>query len=122
MKVKDGTLAADGQLAGSPSVLFDAVAMVLMPDQVEKLKKDAAACACISDAHAHLKSIGYCPGSKALLDYCNIAADDGVVPNDGFVAAAKRRYWDREPKILWPDQPLPFGPFAGWPFFLSPTR
>ncbi|MEX2451495.1 MAG: catalase [Rhodospirillales bacterium] len=99
LKVKGGTLAADGQLAGSPSVLFDAVAMVLMPAQVKKLKNDAAACAWVSDAHTHLKSIGYCPGSKALLDYCNIAADDGVVPNDGFVAAAKRRYWDREPKI-----------------------
>ena len=99
LKVKGGMLAADGQLAGSPSVLFDAVAMVLMPDQVKKLKNDAAACAWVSDAHAHLKSIGYCPGSKALLDYCNIAADDGVVSNDGFVAAAKRRYWDRESKI-----------------------
>ncbi len=99
LTVKGGTLAADGQLAGSPSVLFDAVAMVLMPDQVEKLKMDAAACTWVSDAHAHLKAIGHCQGSKALLDYCNIAADNGVVPNDGFVAAAKRRYWHREPTI-----------------------
>ena len=99
MKVKGGKLAADGQLAGSPSVIFDAVAMVLMPEQVEKLKKDAAAKAWVSDAYAHLKAIGYCPGSKALLDHCHIEADEGVVKNEDFVAAASKRYWDREPKV-----------------------
>ncbi|WBU59237.1 catalase [Paracoccus albus] len=99
MKVKGGTLAADGQLAGSPSVIFDAVAMVLMPEQVEMLKKDAAAKAWVSDAYAHLKAIGHCPGSKALLDHCHIEADEGVVKNEDFVAAASKRYWDREPKV-----------------------
>lgn len=99
MKVKGGKLAADGQLAGSPSVIFDAVAMVLMPEQVEKLKKDAAAKAWVSDAYAHLKAIGHCPGSKALLDHCHIEADAGVVKNEDFVAAASKRYWDREPKV-----------------------
>lgn len=99
MKVKGGKLAADGQLAGSPSVIFDAVAMVLMPEQVEKLKKDAAAKAWVSDAYAHLKAIGHCPGSKALLDHCHIEADEGVVKNEDFVAAASKRYWDREPKV-----------------------
>ncbi|TKW65030.1 MAG: catalase [Paracoccus denitrificans] len=99
MKVKGGTLAADGQLAGSPSVIFDAVAMVLMPEQVEKLKKDAAAKAWVSDAYAHLKAIGHCPGSKALLDHCHIEADEGVVKNEDFVAAASKRYWEREPKV-----------------------
>ena len=99
MKVKGGTLAADGQLAGSPSVLFDAVCMVLMPDQVELLKNDAAACGWVTDAYAHLKAIGHCPGSKALLDHCNIDVDEGVVPNEGFVKAAGRRYWAREPHV-----------------------
>lgn len=99
MPVKGGTLKADGQLAGSPSCLFDAVAMVLMPDQVEKLKKDAAAKGWISDAYAHLKAIGHCPGSKALLDHLHIEADAGVVPNDRFVKAASQRFWDREPKV-----------------------
>ncbi len=97
--VKGGSLKADGQLAGSPSVLFDAVCMVLMPDQVEKLKKDAAAKAWVSDAYAHLKAIGHCPGSKALLDHLHIEADAGVVPNEQFIKAAKLRYWDREPKV-----------------------
>jgi len=93
MRLKGGTLKADGQLAGSPSVLFDAVAMVLMPDQVEKLMKDAAARTWVSDAHAHLKAIGYCPGSKALLD------DEGIVPNEQFAKAAPRRYWAREASL-----------------------
>src|SRR5690606_30764138 len=39
IKVTGGTLKAAGQLAGSPSVLFDAVASVLMPDAAEKLTK-----------------------------------------------------------------------------------
>ncbi len=99
LRVKGGTLQADGQLAGSPSPLFDAVAMVLMPDQVEKLMKDAAARTWVSDAYAHLKAIGYCPGSKALLEDCGIAFDEGVVPNEKWVDAAPQRYWDREPSL-----------------------
>ena len=96
LKVKGGTLKADGQLAGSPSVLFDAIAMVLMPDQVDKLMKDSAARTWVTDAYAHLKAIGHCPGSKALLEDCGIEFDEGVVPNEKFLKAAPRRYWDRE--------------------------
>src|SRR3546814_12032030 len=43
IKVKGGTLKADGQLAGSPSVLFDAVASVLTEAQATVLGKDGAA-------------------------------------------------------------------------------
>lgn len=99
LKVKGGFLKADGQLAGSPSVLFDAVAMVLMPDQVEKLMQDAAARDWVISAHAHLKAVGYCPGSKALLEDCGIVFDEGVVPNEEFAGAATLRYWDREPSL-----------------------
>jgi catalase len=98
-KVKGGTLKAHGQLAGSPSMLFDAVAMVLMPDQVERLINDSAARDWVSNAYAHLKAIGHCQGSIALLDDCGIAPDEGIVPNEKFVKAAPRRYWDREPKL-----------------------
>ncbi|MGE6696236.1 catalase [Hyphomonas sp. NPDC076900] len=99
LKVKGGSLKADGQLAGSPSMLFDAVAMVLMPDEVAKLMKEAAARDWVQNAYAHLKAIGYCPGSKALLEDCGLEFDDGVVPNEKFVKAAPRRYWDREPGL-----------------------
>lgn len=99
MDVDEGQLRADGQLAGSPSVMFDAVALVLTPDQVDKLKNDAAASAWVRDAFAHLKAIGHCPASKVLLDHWNIEADQGVVPVEQFIAAAGRRYWDREAYI-----------------------
>lgn len=99
LKVKGGSLKADGQLAGSPSMLFDAVAMVLMPDEVAKLMKEAAARDWVQNAYAHLKAVGYCPGSKALLEDCGLEFDDGVIPNEKFVKAATRRYWDREPGL-----------------------
>jgi len=51
--VNGGTLKADGQLAGSPSVLFDAVASVLMPDQAQKLSTDGAAVQWFMDAFGH---------------------------------------------------------------------
>ncbi len=99
LALKGGTVKPDAQLAGAPSCTFDAVAMVLMPDQVAKLKTDSAAQCWLTDAYAHLKAIGHCKGSKALLDHLHIEPDEGVVPNDAFVEAAKHRYWDREPKL-----------------------
>src|SRR3546814_567485 len=50
IKAKGGTLKADGQLAGSPSVLFDAVASVLTADAAAKLAKDGAAVQWFMDA------------------------------------------------------------------------
>jgi len=97
--VKGGTLTADGQLAGSPSVLFDAVTMVLMPDQVAKLLNDSAALGWLMDAYAHCKTIGHCNGSMKLIERLGLAVDAGVVGNDKFAAVAPKRHWDREPKV-----------------------
>ena len=97
--MKGGTLKADGQLAGSPSALFDAVASIIMPDAAEALAKDSAAHAWFADAYAHCKTIGACPATKALLQRWGIAADAGVVPIDAFAALAPARHWDREPKV-----------------------
>ena len=99
LPVKGGTLKADGQLAGSPSALFDAVASIIMPDAAEALAKDSAAHAWFADAYAHCKTIGACPATKALLQRWGIAADAGVVPIDAFAALAPARHWDREPKV-----------------------
>ncbi|UXU76620.1 MULTISPECIES: catalase [unclassified Paracoccus (in: a-proteobacteria)] len=98
-QLKGGTMTADGQLAGSPSVLFDAVAMILAPDEAERLSRDAAALGFVMDAHAHLKAIGHCPGSKVILDRLGIAADAGIVAPADLPKAARRRYWDREPTL-----------------------
>ncbi|WP_407699291.1 catalase [Sphingopyxis yananensis] len=99
IKVKGGTLQADGQLAGSPSVIFDAIASILMPDAVEKLLKDSAAVQWFADAYAHCKTIAYCEGTKKLLAKANVEYDSGVVAIADFPRCGIARYWDREPKV-----------------------
>ncbi|MEO7410520.1 MAG: catalase [Sphingomicrobium sp.] len=100
LAVKGGKLSADGQLAGSPSVLFDAVACAIRPDQAKKLANDGAALAWFMDAYGHCKTIGYCPATKEyILDKLGLAPDAGVVPNEKFLDVAPRRHWDREPKV-----------------------
>ncbi|MGE4322799.1 MAG: catalase [Sphingobium sp.] len=99
IKVKGGELKADGQLAGSPSVLFDAVASVLMPDAAEKLSKDGAAVQWFMDAYGHCKTIAHCKGTQVLLDKANVEPDEGVVPVENFMKAGVKRHWAREPKV-----------------------
>ncbi|HWK35924.1 catalase [Sphingomonas sp.] len=99
IKVKGGTLKADGQLAGSPSVLFDAVASILMPDQAAKLAGDGAAVQWFMDAFGHCKTIAHCQGTQVLLDKANVTPDDGVVPVEDFMKAGVKRHWAREPKV-----------------------
>ena len=95
-KLKGGTLTADGQLDGAPSVLFDAVAMILSPDEAERLSSNAAALGFVMDAYAHLKAIGHCDGSRVILQRAGITPDAGVVPYAGLPEAARQRYWDRD--------------------------
>ncbi len=100
IKLKGGTQKADGQLAGSPSVLFDAVALVLDKAAVGKLANEAAAVDFVRDAFGHLKAIGCTPECKLLLDKAGVVADAGVTPLDGsFLKAAATRMFDREPKV-----------------------
>ncbi len=97
--VKGGSLKADGQLAGSPSVLFDAVASVLTPAQAELLSKQGAAVQWFMDAFGHCKTIAHDAASQPLLDKAGVEVDAGVVSLDAFVKVGARRHWDREPKI-----------------------
>jgi catalase len=99
IKVKGGILKADGQLAGSPSVLFDAVAAILTPDAAEKLTKDGAAVQWFMDAFGHCKTIAHCKGTQILLDKANVEPDDGVVPVENFMKVGVKRHWAREPKV-----------------------
>ena len=99
LAVKGGTLKADGQLAGNPSVLFDAVASIIMPDAAAKLAKDSAAHGWFADAFAHCKTIGACPATQKLLEGWGIAADAGVTSIEGFADVAPARHWDREPGL-----------------------
>ena len=95
-------LAADGQLAGTPSVLFDAVAVILSAGGAQALSNESAAIDFVRDAFGHLKAIAADKGAHALLKKANIARDAGVVSADdpkAFLAAAKTRQWDREKSV-----------------------
>jgi catalase len=102
-KLADGVmLAADGQLAGSPSVLFDAVAVILSEEGAKTLSMESAAIDFVRDAFGHLKAIAVDKGGQALLVKANIVRDQGVVDatdKDKFIAAAKTRQWDREKTV-----------------------
>jgi catalase len=99
-KLTDGSmLAADGQLAGTPSVLFDAVAVILSDEGAKALSMESAAIDFVRDAFGHLKAIAADKGGQALLKTANVGQDAGVVnasDKDAFIAAAKTRQWDRE--------------------------
>ena len=65
-------LAADGQLAGTPSVLFDAVAIILSDEGAQALSRESAAVDFVRDAFGHLKAIAADKGAQALLKAANI--------------------------------------------------
>ncbi len=97
---------ADFQLAGGPSVLFDAVVLAVSPEGAQQLVLQSAAVSFVQDAFAHLKVIGHTPGAAPLLQKANAIPDRGIVAlqsnnsADVFLAeAAKGRIWDREPKV-----------------------
>jgi len=99
----DGSsLAADGQLAGTPSVLFDALAILLSDEGAKKLSKESAAIDFVRDAFGHLKAIAVDKGGEALLKKADVETDAGVVSaNDPttFIAEAKTRQWEREKSV-----------------------
>ena len=102
-------ISVDGQLAGSPSVLFDAVLLVLGPDGRRTLAGDSAALAFVYDAFQHLKVVGFNESANPLLGAAGVEKDEGFVDLDGrrgvqdFIDTAKRhRIWDREPKVRPP--------------------
>ncbi len=95
-------LAVDGQLAGTPSVFFDAVVVVLGADAAAHLSNDAAAIDFVRDAFGHLKAIGVDAGGQQLLLAAGVGPDAGVVDagnTEAFIAAAKTRQWDREASL-----------------------
>jgi catalase len=96
-------LKADGQLAGTPSVLFDAVALVLSDAGCAALLKESAATDFVHNAFVHLKAIGFTPQAQPLLDKAGVTPDAGVVDLGGgaeaFLPPARTRQWDREPDV-----------------------
>ena len=97
------TLAADGQLAGTPSVLFDAVAVIVSEDGCAELLKESAATDFVANAFVHLKAIGFSPAAQPLLDKASVVPDEAIVALktglETFIDHAKLRMWDREPAV-----------------------
>ena len=103
IKLQDGSaLAVDGQLAGTPSVLFDAIVIVLAEDAAKLLCKEACAVDFVRDAFGHLKAIAADAGALVLLKKADIKPGAGVFditqPKE-FIAAAKTRQWEREKSV-----------------------
>ena len=104
VKVKGAArLDADHQLAGGPSIFFDAVVVAPSADGAAGLAHDAAAVDWIRDAFGHLKVIGLFHEALPLFERAGLQPDDGVIvldsPKDigAFITAAKNgRVWDRE--------------------------
>ena len=104
-KGSDGkVIVADLQLAGGPSVLFDAVVLALSPAGAQQLATQAAAIGFVQDAFSHLKVIGHTDAATPLLQKANVIPDRGIIvlnaSADAFISeAAKGRIWEREPKV-----------------------
>ncbi|WP_425502814.1 catalase [Pinirhizobacter soli] len=101
--LSDGTkLPADGQLAGTPSVNFDAVAIVLSAEGAAQLSGEAAAIQFVQDAFGHLKALALDDGGRSLFDAAGLKADEGVFAAkavDDFIEGAKGRYFEREAAV-----------------------
>ncbi len=102
---KNGTrYQGDHALAGAPSVLFDAVALVLSTAGAAELVKNPAARDFVADAVAHKKFIAFSAAAGPLLKKAGAdERDDGFVLIKGAADVAtfvercrKLRHWDRE--------------------------
>ncbi len=105
-KASDGsTIMGDFQLAGGPSVLFDAVVLLVSEQAGAMLARQSAAVGFVADAFAHLKVIGHTAGAQPLMQAAGVVPDDGIVAvtdgaADTFIATASGgRIWAREPKV-----------------------
>lgn len=95
-------LVVDGQLAGMPSVLFDAVAVILCEESAKTLSMESAAVDFVRDAFAHLKAIVVDRGGQSLLKAANVWPDAGVFGSKditAFMVAASTRQWEREKSV-----------------------
>jgi catalase len=104
----DGTALAGRQLDGTPSVLFDAVAVIAAPDSALALAANPAARDFVSDAYAHCKFIAYTSGAAALFQSAGLQVNGDGAPDDGFISLEKQeaadfiarcrelRFWNRQ--------------------------
>ncbi|MFG1410664.1 catalase [Xanthobacter sp. VTT E-85241] len=109
VEAADGTrVVAKHMIDGGPSVLFDAVALLLSEEGAERLAGEAAARDFVADAFAHCKFIGFTAAAAPLLSKAGVAADadEGLIPLESAASAShfvsscrKLRLWARETSV-----------------------
>jgi catalase len=95
---------AQQKVDGGPSVLYDAVVIMVSDEGAEMLAKMHPAKSFVADAFAHNKYIGLGGAAAKLLEAAGVKPDEGVVSLDkeadagSFVkTCGKLRYWERTP-------------------------
>jgi catalase len=109
VEADDGTLIeGDQKIDGGPSVLYDAVAVLLSADGAAMLAKKPEARDFVADAFAHCKFVAYNAAAMPLFEKAGVAADmdEGFIRLEAasdarrFVEAARAlRLWSREAKL-----------------------
>jgi catalase len=133
VEADDGTLVeAQQQLAGGPSVIYDAVVLAFGPQGSETIAAMPAARDFVADAYAHCKYIGYTEGAADLMKASlgDRPLDEGVIALDGKAsidAFAKEltnlRVWEREkPNDTTALAPTNGKPKAGAPKKATPAK
>ena len=100
---------ADMSLSGGPSVLFDAVVILVNEQMADQLATQATAVDWVRDAFGHLKVLAHTTEAESLLERAGIKPDEGIIQLEDsgsmtqFMTQAKKgRIWDREPKLRSP--------------------
>jgi catalase len=109
VKANDGTwIEADEKVNGAPSVLYDAVALLLSEDGAKLLANEATARDFVTDAFAHAKFIAYVGTAMPLLEKAGVAADmdggfaelkGGTDATEFVQMCRKLRVWERKAKV-----------------------
>jgi catalase len=107
VEASDGSwIVADEKINGGPSVVFDAVAVLLSDAGAKLLADEATARDFVADAFAHCKFIAHTAAAMPLLQKAGVAPDAGVVELKAardaanFVkACGELRFWGREAKV-----------------------
>ncbi|WP_375289092.1 catalase [Qipengyuania sp.] len=106
-KLSDGSMMkADQKIDGGPSVVYDAVAVVMSEASAKRYNTDKPSIDFVNDAFAHAKFVAYVPAVQPLFETAGVWnwMDDGFVDvSDGKNSAksfigkcGQLRFWDRE--------------------------
>ena len=98
---------AKQKVNGGPSVLYDAVAVLVSEEGAKLLSQEATAKDFLNDAYAHAKFIAHVPAAAPLFEKAGVTDMDGGFVALGKAADAKAfvqacralRFWDREAKV-----------------------